>query len=239
MRIIPAIDIMDGKCVRLTKGNYGSRKLYNNDPLELAKSFEGIGINYLHLVDLDGAKAQCIVNYKILEKLATNTKLKIDFGGGLKSDKDLTLAFEYGANQVIIGSVAVKKPDLFIKWLKDYGSNKIILGADVKKNKIAINGWTETSDEEILSFVTKYLKVGVKYVLCTDIDKDGMLEGPSFKLYQSLIEKCHNIKLIASGGVSGINELLFLSEMGCEAVIIGKALFENRISLKNLKDFIK
>lgn len=228
MRIIPAIDIIEGKCVRLTKGDYTTQKIYNEDPLEVAKAFESSGVTSLHLVDLDGAKAKSIVNHRVLEKLATHTGLKIDFGGGLKSDTDLKIAFDCGAYQITGGSVAVKNPEIFNQWLVEYGSDKIILGADVKGDRIAVSGWMETSEESIFPFVKKYQKEGVQYVICTDISKDGMLEGPAFTLYQSLLTACPEIKLIASGGVSDIEELPRLANLGCEGVIIGKAIYEKR-----------
>ena len=238
MRIIPAIDIIEGKCVRLTKGDYTTQKIYNEDPLEVAKAFEDSGVTSMHLVDLDGAKAKSIVNHKVLKKLATNTGLNIDFGGGLKSDVDLKIAFECGAQQITGGSVAVKNPEIFKRWLVEYGSDKIILGADVKRDRIAVSGWMETSDESIVPFVKKYREAGVEYVVCTDISKDGTLEGPAFALYQSLLGACHEIKLIASGGVSDINELHRLADLGCEGVIIGKAIYEKKISLKSLENYI-
>ena len=238
MRIIPAIDIIDGKCVRLTQGDYNTKKVYNENPLEIAKAFEGAGIQYLHVVDLDGAKASSIVNYKTLEQLATKTNLKIDFGGGLKSDEDLKIAFESGANQITGGSIAVKKPDMFENWIQSYGSDKIILGADCKNEKIAVSGWLEESDLDVIPFISKYQSKGIDYVICTDISKDGMLEGPSFDLYKRILSEVPSIKLIASGGISKFDELPKLAEMGCEGVIIGKAIYENRISLKELENFI-
>ncbi len=238
MRIIPAIDIIEGKCVRLTKGDYTTKIIYNEDPLEVAKAFEDSGVSSLHLVDLDGAKAQGIVNHKVLEKLATNTGLKIDFGGGLKSDLDLKIAFDCGAHQITGGSVAVKNPEIFKKWLLQYGSDKVILGADVKGDRIAVSGWIETSEERIVPFIKKYKDAGAQYVICTDISKDGMLGGPAYALYQSLLSACPEIKLIASGGVSDISELHYLSELGCEGVIIGKAIYEKKISLKSLENYI-
>ncbi|WP_026934982.1 1-(5-phosphoribosyl)-5-[(5-phosphoribosylamino)methylideneamino]imidazole-4-carboxamide isomerase [Christiangramia echinicola] len=238
MRIIPAIDIIEGKCVRLSKGDYSTKKIYNEDPLEVAKSFEAHGIEYLHLVDLDGAKSSHIVNHKILESIATKTALKIDFGGGLKTDKDLQIAFESGATQITGGSIAVKNPDLFQSWLQKYGNEKIILGADAKDRKIAVSGWLEDSDKEIIPFIQNFEKAGVKYVICTDISKDGMLEGPSFELYQEILSETENINLIASGGISTFDELPKLDELGCEGVIIGKAIYENRISLKQLENYI-
>ena len=238
MRIITAIDNIEGKCVRLTKGDYTTQKIYNEDPLEVAKDFESSGVTYLHLVDLDGDKAKSIVNHRVLEKLATHTGLKIDFGGGLKSDTDLKIAFDCGAYQITGGSVAVKNPEIFNQWLVEYGSDKIILGADVKGDRIAVSGWMETSEESIFPFVKKYQKEGVQYVICTDISKDGMLEGPAFSLYQSLLTACPEIKLIASGGVSDIEELPRLANLGCEGVIIGKAIYEKKISLKRLESYI-
>lgn len=238
MRIIPAIDIIEGKCVRLSKGDYNTKKIYNENPLEVAKAFEGAGIQYLHVVDLDGAKASHIVNYKVLETLASKTNLKIDFGGGLKSDDDLHIAFESGANQITGGSIAVKQPEVFEKWLNNYGASKIILGADATDEKIAISGWQETSNLELLPFINDYEKKGVSYVICTDIAKDGMLSGPSFELYTKILQNTKNIKLIASGGISTFEELPKLQSIGCEGTIIGKAIYENKISLKQLEKFI-
>ena len=238
MRIIPAIDIIDGKCVRLSKGDYNTKIIYNENPLEVAKSFEAHGIEYLHLVDLDGAKSSQIVNYKILEQIATQTKLKIDFGGGLKSDSDLKIAFESGANQITGGSIAVKNRDLFEKWIAEYGADKIILGADANNEKVAISGWLEDSNEDLIPFIQEYQNKGIKYVICTDIAKDGMLEGPSFDLYAKILAEANNIKLIASGGISTFDELPKLAELGCEGTIIGKAIYEGRISLKQLEQFI-
>ncbi|MFL1012860.1 1-(5-phosphoribosyl)-5-[(5-phosphoribosylamino)methylideneamino]imidazole-4-carboxamide isomerase [Flavisericum labens] len=244
MRIIPAIDIIDGKCVRLTKGDYDTKKVYNENPLEVAKMFEDSGIQYLHLVDLDGAKAQHIVNYKVLEQIASKTKLKIDFGGGLKSNEDLHIAFNSGARQITGGSIAVKDPKTFDGWIKKYGSEKIILGADSNNGKIAISGWQEESNKDLIPFIKGYQKQSVQYVICTDISKDGMLEGPSVDLYKQIISECSNssskqsIKLIASGGISTIEELPVLKEIGCEGVIIGKAIYENRISLQQLEKFV-
>ena len=244
MRIIPAIDIIDGKCVRLTKGDYDTKKIYNENPLEVAKMFEASGIEYLHLVDLDGAKAQHIVNYKVLEQIASKTKLKIDFGGGLKTNEDLLIAFNSGARQITGGSIAVKDPDTFEGWINKYGGNKIILGADSDAGKVAISGWMEQTKEDVIPFIKAYQKKRIQYVICTDISKDGMLEGPSFDLYKEIIEECSNsssgqsIKLIASGGISHIDELPKLIELGCEGVIIGKAIYENRISLRDLEKFI-
>ena len=238
MRIIPAIDIIEGKCVRLSKGDYNTKIIYNENPLEVAKSFEDHGIEYLHLVDLDGAKSSKIVNYKILEQIATQTKLKIDFGGGLKSDDDLKIAFESGANQITGGSIAVKNRAIFENWIATYGSDKIILGADAHNEKVAVSGWLEDSGEDLIPFIQDYQNKGIDYVICTDIAKDGMLEGPSFDLYKRILAEVKGIKLIASGGISTFDELPKLAEMGCEGTIIGKAIYEGRISLKQLEQFI-
>ncbi|CAZ98645.1 1-(5-phosphoribosyl)-5-[(5-phosphoribosylamino)methylideneamino]imidazole-4-carboxamide isomerase [Zobellia galactanivorans] len=250
MRIIPAIDIIDGKCVRLSKGDYDTKKIYNENPLEVAKEFEAHGIQYLHLVDLDGAKSHHIVNHKILEQIASKTSLKIDFGGGLKSDKDLQIAFESGADQITGGSIAVKDKHTFSGWIQTYGAEKIILGADAKEEKVAVSGWQEESTEDLVPFIKSYQEKGIAYVICTDISKDGMLEGPSFDLYEKILGQCkvsmseiggkvtQGLKLIASGGISTFDELPRLAEMGCEGTIIGKAIYENRISLKQLEDFI-
>lgn len=238
MRIIPAIDIIEGKCVRLSKGDYNTKIIYNENPLEVAKSFEAHGIEYLHLVDLDGAKSSQIVNYKILEQIATQTKLKIDFGGGLKSDYDLRIAFESGANQITGGSIAVKNKEVFERWLEEYGPDKIILGADANNEKVAVSGWLEDSNEDLIPFIQDYQNKGIQYVICTDIAKDGMLEGPSFDLYAKILAEANGIKLIASGGISTFDELPKLAELGCEGTIIGKAIYEGRISLKQLENYI-
>ena len=243
MRIIPAIDIIEGKCVRLTKGDYDTKKIYNENPLEVAKMFEASGIQYLHLVDLDGAKAKHIVNHKVLEQIASKTTLRIDFGGGLKSNEDLHIAFSSGAKQITGGSIAIKDRSTFEGWISKYGSEKIILGADSNHGKIAISGWQEDSVEDVIPFIKEYQKKGIKYVICTDIAKDGMLQGPSFELYNQIISQSINdngepIKLIASGGISKIDELPKLIELGCEGVIIGKAIYENRITLKQLEEFV-
>ena len=237
MRIIPAIDIIDGKCVRLSKGDYSTQKTYNENPLEVAKAFEAHGIQHLHLVDLDGAKSKHIVNHRVLETLATHTTLSIDFGGGLKSDEDVRIAFECGAEQVTGGSIAVKQPTTFTQWIKTYGPDKIILGADVKGEFIATDGWLETSDQSLLDFLAHYQEQGVNYTICTDISKDGMLQGPSFDLYEKILATT-DVKLIASGGISTFDELPRLAAMGCEGTIIGKAIYENRISLPQLEKFI-
>ncbi|VAW25670.1 Phosphoribosylformimino-5-aminoimidazole carboxamide ribotide isomerase [hydrothermal vent metagenome] len=245
MRIIPAIDIINGKCVRLSKGDYSTQKIYNENPLEVAKMFENHGVEHLHLVDLDGAKANHIVNYKVLETIASNTNLSIDFGGGLKSDDDLRIAFESGAKQITGGSIAVKNPSIFKKWIQQYGTEKIILGADATNEKVAIGGWLEESDKELLPFIQSYVNEGVSYVICTDISKDGMLEGPSFELYQKILNQIsvtsngvEKIKLIASGGISTFDELPKLAAMGCEGTIIGKAIYEHKISMKEIENYI-
>jgi phosphoribosylformimino-5-aminoimidazole carboxamide ribotide isomerase len=242
MRIIPAIDIIDGKCVRLTKGDYSTKKIYNENPLEVAKEFEASGIEFLHVVDLDGAKSSQIMNYKVLEQIASKTNLKIDFGGGLKSNKDLEIAFNSGANQITGGSIAVKNSDIFESWIERYGAQKIILGADFYPDsvggKIAINGWQEESTLELIPFIKGYQEKGIQYVICTDISKDGMLQGPSFDVYKEILTEVKNVKLIASGGISTFDELPRLAENGCEGVIIGKAIYENKISLKQLEQYI-
>lgn len=238
MRIIPAIDIIEGQCVRLSKGDYDTKKVYNENPLEVAKEFEASGIEYLHLVDLDGAKSKHIVNHKVLEQIATQTGLKIDFGGGLKTDDDLRIAFESGANQITGGSIAVKDSKTFTRWIETYGANKIILGADALDEKVAVSGWQEESKEELLPFIQAYQEKGIQYVICTDISKDGMLEGPSFELYEKILSTTSDLKLIASGGISTFDELPRLADLGCEGTIIGKAIYENRISLKQLENFI-
>jgi phosphoribosylformimino-5-aminoimidazole carboxamide ribotide isomerase len=234
MKIIPAIDLMEGKCVRLSQGDFGTRKIYNENPLEVAKEFEDNGIEYLHLVDLDGAKSNKIVNYKTLERIASKTNLKIDFGGGLKSNNDLKIAFESGAQQITGGSIAAQKPELFTSWIQKHGGTKIILGADCLNRKIATNGWLQTTEIDVLELIQNYEKQGIQYVICTDISKDGMLSGPSIALYKDLISTT-NIKLIASGGVSNLEELYELKALGCEGAIVGKAIYEGKITLKQLR----
>lgn len=238
MRIIPAIDIIEGKCVRLTKGDYNTKKIYNEDPLEVAKSFEGAGLQYLHLVDLDGAKSKHIVNWKVLEKIATRTSITIDFGGGLKSNEDVRIAFESGAAQITGGSIAVQEPDLFDKWLKSYGPDKIILGADAKGGNIAISGWQEETEEKVEDFIKSYCGKGVEYVISTDISKDGMLEGPAYDLYKMLLETIPEFKLIASGGIASIDDLFRLKDLGLEGAIIGKAIYEGLIRLEELREIL-
>lgn len=237
MYIIPAIDIIDGKCVRLTQGDYAQKKVYNEDPLAVAKSFEDAGIERLHLVDLDGAKASKIINYPVLEKIATQTNLKIDFGGGLKSDEDVKIAFESGAQQITGGTIAVKNPDTFLNWLKEYGTEKIILGADTKNGHIAVSGWQEESTLELLPFLNDYSAKGIQYVICTEISKDGMLQGSAQLLYQQILTELPYLKLMASGGVSSIEDLQALKKMGCYGAIIGKAIYEGKITLSELQNF--
>lgn len=233
MRIIPAIDIIDGKCVRLSKGDYSTKKIYNENPLEVAKQFEDNGIKYLHLVDLDGAKSNKIINHKVLHDIAQSTDLAIDFGGGLKSTRDLEIAFENGASQITGGSIASKNGPLFLEWMELYGADKIILGADGHNRKIAIQGWSEDTGVDIVEFVEGYVSNGIQYVICTDIEKDGMLGGASNRLYEEILKAC-TVKLIASGGVSSMEDLIQLKAIGCEGTIVGKAIYENRISLKEL-----
>lgn len=233
MRIIPAIDIIDGKCVRLTKGEYDTKKIYNENPLEVAKEFEDLGIQYLHLVDLDGAKSKHIVNHKILEQIAKQTQLKVDFGGGIKTDEDIKVAFECGANQITGGSIALQNPELFLSWLQKFEAEKIILGADANQRKIATQGWLEQSETDVVDFIKEYEKQGVQFVICTDIAKDGMLEGASNELYSEILEKT-KIKLIASGGVSCLQDLLDLQKIGCEGAIVGKAIYENKVKVEDL-----
>lgn len=235
IELIPAIDIIEGKCVRLTQGDYAQKTVYNENPLEVAKAFEQAGITRLHVVDLDGAKAGRIINYKVLESIASKTELVVDFGGGLKSDDDLRIAFDSGADMITGGSIAVKKPDVFQKWLQTYGDERIILGADVKNEKIAVGGWIETTDIVLVDFLKSYREAGIKKVICTDISKDGMLEGPSLELYKKLIRTLPDIYLIASGGVSSLRDLELLDEAGIQAVIFGKAIYEGKISLKELE----
>jgi phosphoribosylformimino-5-aminoimidazole carboxamide ribotide isomerase len=233
MRIIPALDIIEGKCVRLTRGDFDTKKIYNVDPLEIALRIEDNGISYLHLVDLDGAKNKKLENIKVLEKIAWKTKLKIDFGGGLRSYDDLLTVFNAGARQVVAGSIAVTNPQLFIEWLSKLGQEKLILGADCKDRKVSVSGWSENSDIDIIKFISDYRSKGVKYTICTDIKKDGMLQGPPTGLYKEIL-KAVNINLIASGGISSIGDIEKVEEAGCEGVIIGKAIYEGRITLKEL-----
>ena len=238
IEIIPAIDIIEGKCVRLAQGDYNQKTVYNENPLEVAKMFESAGIKRLHLVDLDGAKAKHIVNHKVLETIAYKTSLIIDFGGGLKSDEDLKIAFESGAQMVTGGSIAVREKEKFLSWLDKYGSEKIILGADALDGKIAVSGWQETTELDILDFILAFQKKGIKKVISTDISRDGMLSGPSFELYFSILKALPEIEIIASGGIATLNDILKLNEMGVPGVITGKAIYENRITLKEIEKFI-
>lgn len=238
IEIIPAIDIIDGKCVRLTKGDYNTKKVYNEDPVEVAKMFESYGIKRLHTVDLDGAKSQHIVNYKVIESIADHTSLIIDFGGGIKTNEDLDIAFASGASMVTIGSIAVKKPELFESWLSKYGDNKIILGADVKDGLISINGWKEEGKDELIPFLSNYIAKGVDNVLCTDISKDGMLQGPAIELYKNIMELFPHLHLIASGGVSCIEDIEALEQAGIPAVVFGKAIYEEKIKLEDLQKYV-
>jgi phosphoribosylformimino-5-aminoimidazole carboxamide ribotide isomerase len=237
MRIIPAIDIIDGKCVRLSQGDYHKKTVYNEDPLEVAKEFEANGIKHLHLVDLDGAKSSHVVNWKILERIAGQTGLQVDFGGGVKTDEDIKVVFESGAKQVTGGSIAVKDAAKFEGWISNYGSDKIILGADAKEGMIATHGWLESSELEVVSFITEWNKKGIEYIICTDIAKDGMLAGPSYHLYTEIL-KTAPVKLIASGGVAVVDDLHRLLDMGCEGAIVGKAFYEGRISFQELRAFV-
>ena len=234
MRIIPAIDIIDGKCVRLSKGDYDTKKIYNENPVEVAKEFEDFGIQYLHLVDLDGAIAKKIINQKVIESIAKNTNLIIDFGGGIRSEEDLQKAFDSGAKKVTLGSIAVVNPELCLDWLEKFGTEKLILGADCLDRKIKTSGWLENSETDVVDFIKEYQKKGFKEVVCTDISKDGMLQGPSTALYQEIIENS-TIELIASGGISNIEDVQKMKEIGCAGTIIGKAIYEGRISLEDLR----
>ena len=236
MKIIPAIDIIDGKCVRLSKGDYDTKKIYHENPLDIAKEFEAHGIQYLHLVDLDGAKAKTIKNLKTLEMLASETNLIIDFGGGIKTRKSLESAFNAGANQITIGSIAVENPQLCEEWINEFGAEKLILGADCLDRKIKTSGWLTDSDLNVLDFIQSYQLKGIKEVICTDISKDGMLQGPSFELYQEILKQSE-IALIASGGISSLQDLEDLKKIGCSGAIIGKAIYEGKISLKELQKF--
>lgn len=237
MQIIPAIDIIEGKCVRLTEGDYAQKKIYNENPLEVAKAFEGIGLMRLHLVDLDGAKAGEVVNWKVLEKIANNTELKIDFGGGIKSEATLKTVLDTGATYATIGSLAVKNELLFQEWIARFGANTFMLGADVFEEKIAIGGWMEKTEISVFDFMKSYIDKGVKQIFCTDIKKDGKLQGPSIELYQKIIEKFPALHLIASGGVSSLDDLIELEEIGCAAAIVGKAIYENKITISELASF--
>lgn len=236
--IIPAIDIIGGKCVRLTQGDYNQQKVYNEHPLEVAKEFEAIGVRRLHLVDLDGAKKGAVVNWKVLESIAGKTGLVTDFGGGIKTDKDLEIVFQSGTALATIGSVAVKQPELFFSWVKQYGADKIFLGADVKEEKIAVGGWLETTELSVFDFLESNIARGVTNIFCTDIAKDGLLQGPSIDLYKKIIERFPGINFVASGGVSNIDDVAALQEIGCSGAIIGKAIYEGNISMDALKTFL-
>jgi phosphoribosylformimino-5-aminoimidazole carboxamide ribotide isomerase len=236
--IIPAIDLIDGKCVRLSQGDYDRKTTYNENPLEVAKAFEDHGIHRLHLVDLDGAKAHHIVNHRVLENISVHTSLIIDFGGGLKTDDDLRIAFECGAQMITGGSIAVKSPDVFESWIEKFGAEKVILGADVKNEKIAVTGWTEDTELDLLPFLEKYINKGIQKVICTDISKDGMLQGTSSELYKKILIAYPDLYLVASGGVSSIADIETLVQAGIPAVIFGKAIYEGRIALKDLHPFL-
>lgn len=237
IKIIPAIDLIDGKCVRLTQGDYNQKKEYNSNPLEVAKAFEGAGITRLHLVDLDGAKTKKIVNHHVLESIATHTNLEIDFGGGIQSNEDIELAFNSGAKQVTGGSIAIRNEALFLEWIEKYGPEKIILGADAKDKKIAIGGWQESTSISVFDLIQKFLDKGLTDVISTDVAKDGLLQGPSFELYEEMQQRFENIKLIASGGVVNMDDIIKLNEMNVYGVIVGKAFYEGNISLKDFEKF--
>jgi len=238
IEIIPAIDLIDGKCVRLSQGDYAQKTIYNENPLEVAKMFADAGIRRLHLVDLDGAKAQHIVNHKVLETITSGTDLIVDFGGGLKTDDDLRIAFECGASMITGGSIAVKNADVFSSWISRFGGEKIILGADVKNEKIAVGGWLETTELDLMPFIQKFMSQGVSKVICTDISKDGMLQGPAIELYKKMLVEKPDMYLIASGGVSSIRDIELLMEANIPAVITGKAIYEGRIKLNELSRFL-
>ena len=235
MELIPAIDIIVGQCVRLTKGDYAQKTVYRNHPWEVAKEFETYGFKRLHVVDLDGAKAKHIVNSEVLQKITTETSLTVDFGGGIKTDEDIEKAFASGAQMVTVGSIAVTNPELFLSWIKKYGNDRMILGADVRNGKISINGWKEDSSEDLLPFLRKYVDAGVTNVLCTEISKDGTLQGPAIDLYKRIMQEYPNLHLIASGGVSSIDDIKALEAAGIPAVVFGKAIYEGRINLKELE----
>lgn len=234
IELIPAIDIIDGKCVRLTKGDYDTKKIYNEDPVSVAKEFEAHGIRRLHVVDLDGARSKHIVNDKVLQRIARETNLVIDFGGGIKTDEDVARAFEAGAHMITIGSIAVTDPERSMEWLHKYGPEHIVLGADVRNGRVSINGWKEDSQEELIPFLDRYLSEGMRNVLCTDISKDGMLQGPAIALYREVMEQYPDCHLIASGGVSSIDDIRALEAAGIPAVVFGKAIYEGKIKLEEL-----
>jgi phosphoribosylformimino-5-aminoimidazole carboxamide ribotide isomerase len=237
MKIIPAIDIIDGKCVRLSRGNFDTEQVYHKDPVEVAKQFETAGIKNLHLIDLDGAKSKQIVNADVLAEIATQTNLTVDFGGGIKSTRDAEIAFNSGASKINVSSVAVDNRELFLEWLEAFGTDKIILSADCKGRKISTHGWTQTSEIDIIDFIQDFESYGLKNVVCTDISKDGMLKGPSFDLYREILEQTH-VNLIASGGVASMDDLKELESIGCEGAIIGKAIYEGKITLKQLSKIV-
>lgn len=234
IELVPAIDLIEGKCVRLTKGDYSTRKVYNEDPVAIAREFESYGFSRLHVVDLDGARSYHIVNQHVLERIASATNLTIDFGGGIKTDQDIRIAFESGASLVTIGSVAVTQPELFMEWLQYFGPERIILGADVKNGMISINGWKEESERELIPFLSAYIGQGVSHILCTEISKDGMLQGPATSLYKKIMAEFPDCRLIASGGVSSMQDIMDLNNAGIPAVVFGKAIYEGRISLEEL-----
>jgi phosphoribosylformimino-5-aminoimidazole carboxamide ribotide isomerase len=238
MEIIPAIDIIEGKCVRLTHGDYNRKKIYNEHPLEVAKEFEGAGLQRLHLVDLDGAKTGAVKNWKVLEAIAGKTRLVVDFGGGIKSENDLSVVFDCGAALATIGSMAVKEADVFSDWILRYGPDRFFLGADVKKEKITVSGWLEQTDIWVYDFIEQYMQKGLNRIFCTDVSKDGALEGPSLELYGNIVKKFPALHFVASGGVSSADDLYQLEEAGCKGVIIGKAIYEGRITLEELKSFV-
>ncbi|HLY68837.1 MAG TPA: 1-(5-phosphoribosyl)-5-[(5-phosphoribosylamino)methylideneamino]imidazole-4-carboxamide isomerase [Puia sp.] len=238
MQVIPAIDIIDGKCVRLTGGDYAQKKIYNEHPLEVAKKFEDSGLRRLHLVDLDGAKAGIVKNWKVLETLASKTSLIIDFGGGIKNEMDIKIIFNSGGALATVGSIAVEDETTFVKWLLIFGADKFLLGADVKEEKIAINGWVEKTDIWVYDFIQKYIQHGVKQIFCTDIGKDGRLAGPSIDLYKNIVGKFPELHFTASGGVSSVNDLEALQAIGCKGAIVGKAIYEGRIKMADLKVFL-
>ena len=235
--IIPAIDVIDGKCVRLTQGDYSQKKIYSERPLEVAKQFEDAGLRRLHLVDLDGAKLGEVKNWKVLEAIAGRTSLVIDFGGGIKKSKDVEIVFECGAAFATVGSIAVKDETTFVQWVGRFGAGKFLLGADVKEDRITINGWQETTDISIYDFIEKYNQHGIQQMFCTDVSKDGKLEGPATELYKNILKKFPGLQLIASGGVSSMDDVAQVAEIGCHGVIIGKAIYEGRINLAELSKF--
>lgn len=237
MILVPAIDIINGQCVRLTKGDYDTKKVYSESPLEVAKAFEGAGLTHVHVVDLDGARAKHIVNSKVLEAIATKTSLQVDFGGGIKSKIDLQTAFDCGASMVTLGSIAVSNPELVLEWLETFGAEKLILGADAKDRRIATHGWEQDSGIDVLDFVKDYTQKGFEHVLCTDVAKDGMLAGPSLELYFELIAAMPDISLIASGGITTMDDIYQCAELGCSAAVIGKAIYEGKIALKELENY--